>query len=267
MINKLLLNYIEKIKHKNKITKIYKKFIKDEKVKVIYTHKNNIFVVYKKKENIFRKFTIHLDGCKKIKNDYQGLRWYCLKNKINSKKIISKFYKKGTISYLDTYALRGKKLKSWGTLNKNYNFIKRSLYHYKNIFNYKKKAKIHGDLTLENIFFEKKKIFFLDWEFFNSKHDWGYDAVYLVLSSVSIPYIVDKKFSNKDKLLFKKLWKILHSMPIKKNMLNNPFNYFIQVINKNVALNRSRLISKNKFFPLITPKNFQKKIVKIINTN
>ncbi len=264
---RIIDNYLNKLKHKKKIINIYKKFFDQDNVVPIYTHKNNVYVVFKRKEKVFRKFSLDKKGASKIKNDFNGLKWYYSKNKYIKKDIVQNYVSKKNFCYLDTKALKGRKIKSWLPLSKNYKYIKKSLMHYKKIFNYEKNIKFHGDLTLENIFFDKNKVIFIDWEFFNSKKYWGYDAVYLVLSSVCIPFIVNKTFSKKDQYLFQNLWKILINMPINRKIIQNPFVYFTHVIKNDKLLNQSRLISKNKFFPLITPKNFKKKIVNIIKSD
>ena len=267
MFDKILFNFVKSKKHEKKVNYLYKKKFSNENIKVIFTHKNNVFVVFKKEQKLFRKFSLSKLGGEKIKSDYSGLKWYCSKKKIDSKKIIIDFKEKNDCSYLDTIQIKGEKIKSWLPLKKNYTYIKSSLDHYKNIFLYQKKTKIHGDLTLENIFFNNKNIFFIDWEFFNCKKKiWGYDAVYLVLSSISIPFIVNKSVSTDDKYLFLKLWKILLKMQINKKLLKDPYNYFNESIRNDIILNKSRLLSKSKFFPFITPKKFQNEIVKLIGT-
>ena len=267
MLNKFFFNYIKKKKHEKTVNNLYKKKFKNEKIKVVYTHKNNVFVIFKKKKKIFRKFSLSKFGEKKISSDFKGLKWYCSRRKLDSNKVIYNYKKYKEYSFLDTNLIKGKKIKSWLPLKRNYSYIKKSLNHYKYIFPLKKKSKIHGDLTLDNIFFGKKDIFFIDWEFFNCKKKiWGYDAVYLVLSGISIPFIANKSFSNHDKYLFLKLWKILMKMRIDKKILIDPFKYFIKSIYSDTILNNSRAISKKKFFPLITPKKFQNEIVNLIGT-
>lgn len=271
MIKNIFLNFINKNKQKKKIENIYEKKFKKKNVRGIFTHKNDTFVVYDKNKKIFRKFSLNENGKMKIKNDYEGLKWYCLRNKIKLKKIISNLGVENNLTYLDTFSIDGKKVKFWHPLSKNYDYIKRSLDHYFKIFsnsekNQSKINKSHGDLTLENIIFNKNKIFFIDWEFFNkNKKTWGYDAAYLVLSSITAPYLVNNNFSAKDKNLFLKLWKILIKKSIDSKLTQNPFEYFIKSIKTDKLLNRSSRISKKKFFPLVTPLSFQREIKQLIN--
>ena len=153
MIKNFVIDYVKKIKHSNNVSDIYKKYFKGDCITPVFTHKNDVYVVYKKKEKLFRKFSITKNGAKKIKNDYNGLKWYCSKKKIITKKIIQQYVSKNKFSYIDTTNIKGTKIKSWLPLSKNYIYIKRSLDHYTKIFDKQKKMKIHGDLTLENIFF------------------------------------------------------------------------------------------------------------------
>jgi len=266
MVKKILLNFLKKKNHKNKVLKIYKKIFKTSNVNVIFTHKNNVYVVFKKKEKIYRKFAINKSGVQKIINDYKGLNWYCLRNKISSKKILLQFKKKTkNIAFIDTKEIRGIKVKTWISLNKNYKYVLPIFNHYKKIFIKKKLHKIHGDLTLDNIFFEKKSIFFIDWEFFGTKKKlWGYDLVYLVLSSISLPYIANKVYSKADEKIFLQLWKKLKTMKINKELLNDPFNFFKQEIKTDILLKKSFNISKEKFFPFLTPIKFQNRILQSI---
>lgn len=270
MIKNIFLNFINKNKQKKKIENIYEKSFKKKNVRGIFTHKNDTFVVYDKNKKIFRKFSLNENGKMKIKNDYEGLKWYCSRNKIKLKKVISNLRVENNLTYLDTFCIDGKKIKLWHPLSKNYDYIKRSLDHYFKIFSNSKKNQIkinkfHGDLTLENILFNKNKIFFIDWEFFNAnKKIWGYDAAYLVLSSVTLPFLVNKIFTNTDKNLFLKLWTILIKKSISTRLTQNPFDYFIKSIKSDKLLNNSSRISKKKFFPLVTPLSFQKEIKNLI---
>ena len=106
-------------------------------------------------------------------------------------------------------------MKSWDSLTVNYQALKKVFDHYI-LYSKGKKNMINGDLTLDNIIFKNRKVYIIDWEFFDSKKRLaGYDITYLFLSASCLPYIIGKKFTEKDKEIFKKLWKKL----IKKNLI------------------------------------------------
>ena len=156
---------------------------------------------------------------------------------------------------------------SWKSIDQNYVYLKRVLKHYKKILNRKAKTQIHGDLTLDNILFQKKNLFILDWEFFNAKKNfWGYDIVYLFLSAVCLPFMLNKTFSKKEEELFKKLWKELIRLKINKQLLFNPFKFFEKNIKSDNILKKSFKLSKSKFFPFVTNNSHKEKILKIIRS-
>ena len=114
--------------------------------------------------------------------------------KTNITKKFYEFNKKFTA--LDISSIKGKKLKSWDSISKNYYYLHLILRHYKIIFDKKKFTKAHGDLTLDNVIFNAKKISIIDWEFFGAKPKlWGYDiAIYS--SHLIFTFIIKKKFQN-----------------------------------------------------------------------
>ncbi len=266
--NKLLFKL--KFQSKPKIKKmldIYKKYFQNfEKYQLISTHENNVILLYFPKLKIFRKFSYFANGKKKILAEYRGLCWYLSRKKVKKSSIIKKFHNKNDLyKALDTKLIQGRKMKSWDSIGKNFNYLKQVRTHYVKIFKRKKINNIHGDLTLDNIIFKNNNISIIDWEFYNAKPKvWGYDITYLFLSAISIPFILKKKISNIEILYFKKLWKLLAKMKINKKLLNNPYIYFENSINNDVILKQAKNISKKKFFPFITPVKFKKFILKTI---
>ena len=107
-------------------------------------------------------------------------------------------------------------MKSWDRIENNYKSLIRVLKHYIS-YSKRRKDKINGDLTFDNIIFNKK-IHIIDWEFLmQKKQPYGYDIIYLFLSAACLPYIAGKRFTERDKILFKDLWKRL----IEKNLTKN----------------------------------------------
>ncbi len=239
----------------------------NEKHKVINTHKNNVSLIYFPKKKIYRKFAKTKNSLEKIDSEYQGLKWYCKRINKNTSYIIEDHYKNNNFSFIDLNEKKGKKAKSWKSLQDNFTFLIKAFKHYIKFYPKTKKSQIHGDLTLDNIIFKKNNVFIIDWEYFSSKKSYrGYDIVYLFLSSVCLPHVFNKSFSKKDEKLFKILWKLLIKEKFNKKMIYNPFKFFENNIRKDVTLHKALKLSKFKFFPFITSKHHKKNIVEIIKS-
>lgn len=254
MIISKLIHYFSNVTLKDKI--------------LIKTHKNFYKLYFYKKENFFRKISNNNIGSHRILADRNGLKWYCKLTKKNTKSIIKKFFKKKKYTFLDTFKIDGVQIKSWNSLEKNYSFLIKVLNHYIKYFPKKKKTRIHGDLTFDNIFFKKNKIFIIDWEFFESKKNYyGYDLAYLILSSLCIPYIAKKKISSKDEKLFLIFWKKLLRKNINREIIYNPFSFFEKNIKKDRFLKVNFNLSKFKFFPFLVNLKYKKRINQLIKNN
>ena len=152
-------------------------------------------------------------------------------------------------------------------LRKKFPFLIYAFKHYLKYYPRSTKSYIHGDFTLDNLLFKKKKVFVIDWEFFSSNKNFrGYDITYLFLSSICLPFIFNKTFSHKDEKLFKRLWKLLIKQKFNKKMIFEPFAFFENNIKKDKVLKKALKLSKSKFFPFITSIQYKKKINKIIKS-
>ena len=251
MLYNKIFNYLSNISLNDKI--------------LVKTHKNFCKLFYFRKEKFFRKISNSKIGTTRLVSDRDGLTWYCKLIKRNNKKIIKNFHKSGNNAYLDTFQINGYQIKSWNSLEKNYEYIVKILNHYKKYFPKKKISHIHGDLTFDNIFFIKKKIFIIDWEFFRSnKNLYGYDLAYLILSSLCIPYIAKRKRSNLDEKLFISLWRYLIKLKVNKSIIYDPFVYFEKNIKKDSFLKANFKLSKSKFFPFLVNSKYKNIIKKMI---
>ena len=262
---KKISNLLSAVFEKKEIPKYILKYGPVTNAKIIKTHKNNTNVIYLSEEKIFRKYSKSIQGIENIVSEYQGLIWYCNKIKQNKSSIISHFFKKKKFAFIDLKEIKGHKIKSWKPIEANFSFLLKAYKHYMNYYPKKGTSKIHGDFTLDNIIFKSKGLFIIDWEFFKSKENYrGYDIVYLFLSSACLPYILNRTFSKKDEVLFRKLWKILIKENFNKKMILSPFEFFENNIKKDKVLRKSYKLSKSKFFPFITNKIHKDKILKII---
>jgi len=260
------MNFKSYIQEQKSLMKAYKYGFISGGIK-IKTHKNNTNVLFLKNKNIYRKYSFTKEGIKKIEAEKKGLDWYCKKNKLNNKDIIKSYIKKKNFSYIDTKNIQGKKIMSWKSIIYNHKYLRRVLNHYKKFSKKSINSQIHGDLTLDNIIFQKKSLFILDWEFFDAgKKSWGYDIAYLFLSAVCLPFMLKKIFLKKEEKIFKQLWKELIKLKIDKKLLTNPFKFFESHIKKNLVLKKSYNLSKAKFYPFVTNKIHKKKIIEIIKS-
>lgn len=236
----------------------------NDRFKVIKTHKNNTALIFFTQKNFFRKFSTSKKGKKKIVSEYKGTKWYAEKSKRDFRSVIQNYHNRDSFAFIDLKNISGVKMKSWDKLEVNFQALKKVFTHYMS-YTKGKKDIINGDLTLDNIIFKKNKVHIIDWEFFDSrKRLAGYDITYLFLSAACLPYIIGKKFTAKDKDLFKKLWRKLIKRKFNKKMLNNPFIFFENSIKKNTVLKESMILSKSKFFPFITPNSHKSNILKLI---
>ena len=261
---KNLFNFFKK---KQKIPKAVLKNNMREKYSIVNTHKNDVSLIFFPSKNIYRKFNKSQKSITKIKSEYNGLKWYCSRAKKKLKNVVNDYFEEKNFSYIETKKINGKKYKSWQSLETNYPYLIKAFKHYLKYYPKKKISHIHGDLTLDNLIFQKKNIFVIDWEYFSSKKNYrGYDIAYLILSSVCLPYIFNKSFSKKDEKLFKIMWKLLIKKKFNNKMLYNPFKFFEQNIKKDITLKKALKISKSKFFPFITDKSHKKRLEIIINS-
>jgi hypothetical protein len=251
----------------NRIKNFVKKFSIRNRYR-IKTHKNFSYLYYFKKEKFYRKLANKKEGAIRLKEEFKGFKWYCKLTKKNYKKIIKRHYFEKKNAYLDIHEIEGYKLKSWRPLTKNYKHILRFYYYYKKNFPKSKTYKIHGDLTLDNIILNKKDFFIIDWEFFGvKKKPRGYDLAYLFLSSICLPYLIEKKISLDDEKLFIELWKLLYKDKIDRKIIFDPFNYFERNIQKEKFFKESLKLSKSKFFPFLINNKIKKNILKTISKN
>ncbi len=260
-----MINMFSTIKNKIISGKIFN-FKDTEDVRLIKTHKNNTQVLYFPQKKIYRKLNKNKKGKEKIHSENLGISWYCKRIKIKKKYLIKKYFKGKKISFIDLNEINGLKVKSWRPLTENYNLLIKFFKHYIKFYPKKKLSHIHGDLTFDNIIFNKKRIIVIDWEFFKaSKSLYGYDLVYLFLSAACLPYLNFRQFSKQDEIIFKKLWKLLINSKISDELTNRPFNYFSKKIKSDFILKKSFRLSKRKFFPFITSNTHKIKIMKLIN--
>ena len=125
------------------------------------------------------KSTFDKDSFFELEKEYNGYLWYSEFRPIflKLKKIDNFDYMQLKIEYLD-----GKKANYKNGLSKNYNRILLVINHYNKITkrNYALSSQypLHGDLSLDNVIFNKNQVFLIDWQYFtNTETCSGFDIL------------------------------------------------------------------------------------------
>ena len=223
---------------------------------------NSIKVIYFPKKKTIRKITFNKKYYKYLDNEIKGLNWYSkIENKKNN---LIKYHKRNNFFFLDLKFFDGNKNIFYRSIVKNKNIISRSISYYKKIWPQKKIVKCHGDLTIDNIIYDQKNIMFIDWELFDDNGaPWGYDLVYLLISSIYFPYKLSNSINDKEKIIFKKLWSKLKDLKITNKILNDPIKFFLQMYKKK-KWQQIIIDHPKKIYPIWINKNFTKILKELI---
>lgn len=219
-----------------------------------FSLKKNTGVLYNNSTNQIKKF--FLNNNKKIRqlynNEFNGLSWY--RNQLLKKKYLNNYSIKKKNNYISLPVINGKKYKFWKEFITEEKKIAMILEHYKNVWPNRSLVPYHGDLTIDNIIFKKnKEVFFIDWESFENKVEWGLDICYLLISILVLPALAlqKKNLLEENLFYFKKYWKNFFK--------NKNFNYFENPFQ--IILEKSKI--KNNFF-IQTNKVIKKQILSAI---
>jgi hypothetical protein len=147
-------------------------------------HGSFIYLLEQRGEvHFFIKSATHLDGIKNLLNEYEGLSWYW--GQKDSDAAPSFFLEKVTKNYvkLKTKKSTGFQLNPKRSISKNYDLLVQLIDHYCKVWgtNNSQMVPLHGDLSLDNIFFQDDRINILDWEHFSyNSVPWGFDILYAI---------------------------------------------------------------------------------------
>jgi len=229
------------------------------------SHGNNVSSIYIGDNDRFRKVSYIDNGIKLLRKEKEGIDWYCRKS--HYKNYVEDYYDNGhNFCRIETRRISGAKARFSDSLLKNKLFIDKAIDHYFTVWDGSNKLQpVHGDLTLDNIIFSREGVVIFDWEHFDIEGDiFGFDVVYLVLSSIYFPYYRKKKISKTDGKLFKELWCYLSKKGISKDLLSDPFSFYINRFNSNIRWKSIVEDSPNKLFPLCAKSDIVKSINKLI---
>ena len=213
------------------------------------SHGNQINTIILREEGLIRKYTDDNSKIKYLINEINGLIWY--KNQTNKKINIPKLNHFNDFTKIEINLFKGKSVHYRSCLRITYNYLYKFIDHYVKVWKEKDKPIIHGDLTLSNIIYYKNEITIIDWEhFYEGSSPWGFDLVYLILSSLILSSRNKLKPHYQDIIYFKKLWKILFELEIKKELLYSPLTYFKEFFQSNHFWQNILEESPRKLYPM-----------------
>ncbi len=219
------------------------------KIKIIrfFSHKNRILVIQRLDTKNFIKISFFGFSNSLLQNEYQGFNWYL--NRFQNDKIFISFKKYTLFNVLNVNLIEGKKISYLDNFLKNKKYIIKLIDYYYKIWPRKRNTPSHGDLTLDNLIFDKNQIYLIDWENFNKKKDaWGFDLVYFFLSTIFLPNLKKKKLPKKELKEISKIWKKIKKLLKNTKIKNNPIKYFLDKFKKDLHWKRLSKKFPNKFF-------------------
>lgn len=223
----------------------------------VNSHNNKIILIENIKNKTFYKISFFKN--KLFENELDGYNWYSNKKKI---KLGFSLSKNLFITIFKIKRLNGKKIFYNKSILSTHKYYLLFMKHYFEIWPYsKKKLPVHGDLTFDNLLFEKTTTNIIDWENFKKDDDViGYDLVYLLLSSLILPNLNKKKINQLEKQKFLLLWKVTKNKIMSKKLRKNPIKYIEDKFKKENYWKNLGKIFPNKFFILKMSKNMKEDI-------
>ncbi len=226
------------------------------------SHDNDVATFYDGYKQSYYKTTFTKHGAKLIKNELNGINFFNnlnLDNEILYKLITKKDYKR-----LEIKKAKGLIVDYRKSFYENSNYFQKVINFYLKHWPDNKKQCCHGDLTLDNVLFNRNKLIIFDWEHYNisNKIFYGYDLIYLVLSGIILPG--ENNFDQSSKKAFYKIYKKLISSKIKNKYLKNPFENIDKIISN--VLTDILIKSPQKFITVSIKKKFKNKIIHFINS-
>jgi len=240
-------------------------FFLNIKIIKFYSHKNYIIVLKLLSKNRYLKISFSSYYKKLLLNEYYGYKFYFKRKKINLKKNEFFFKKNLFFSYICIKSFRGTKTSYMSSFKKNHHQIMRIVNYYNRLWPKNKTVSAHGDLTFDNIIFNKNEITIIDWENFKKKEVWGFDIIYFLLTCLIIPNLNKKKLNSTEKYYFLLVWKKIKKKITNKQLKSNPLIFFEKNFHKNQHWRNLFIKNPNKFFLNKINRNLRNEIDAIFN--
>lgn len=219
------------------------------------SHGNAVKMYNLTNKRMVRKIGIQPKSRNYIRNEYKGLKWYTTRLKDNPCKNIKFFDGNGLtaveISILENYH----QISHLANIQVSYNYLKKVILHYTNVWPDNLVCNAHGDLTLANVLFKENEVFIIDWEHF-SAHSLprGFDLAYLLLSALLLPnFSRFRKLSlpNEEVYLFKDLLPLITDIFNIDGFADKPLQKMRHIILANRCFKHIIDDSPFKLYPLM----------------
>ena len=230
------------------------------------SHGNGVSVIYHPHTDTYRKVSRSLTGIGYISNEYAGTTWYAKRVWGSEHYLVRDYWDLVGYSRIDLRAIRGNIRSYHQPISENEKSIKDVLNHYFEVWEIGDRVPCHGDLTLDNIIFNKDGPCIFDWEHFQiDAVERGFDAVYLVLSAITLPYYPKMEFNKNDIRSFRHLWAFLEDKGAPLDALNSPYKYFQRIFNNSKFWRSTMEYSPRKLFPAWVCGEQEKAVLRLIH--
>jgi len=216
------------------------------------SHGNNVSVIRFGERNLIRKVARTGSAIGHLRREKAGWDWYTKAAMIIGPNQCG-FMEFENFAILDITASPGRSISYESHLPSTHTYINGAINHYVSVWPTGQIAPCHGDLTLANILFcDEFGVTFIDWEHFNrSGEAWGFDIVYLALSSLLLPNWNSLGFPVRDIDLFSAIWCRLFNLGVESRLIEKPITYFRGSFQAKDAWAQIRSESPQKLFPLV----------------
>ena len=213
------------------------------------SHGNGVAVIADRGGTAFRKLGHGPAAAAYLERDYRGIQWFRRIAQIDGAE--PSLIKGETSSLLVVPALPGRQVSVEADSTITQKYVIRALQYYRDIWPNGDQVPFHGDLTLDNILFSEEAVCFFDWEHFNNDGlFWGFDALYLALSSVYLPHIAKSKKLHK-RSAHREIWNVLYGMGIDRSILSQPLGSLRDIFTNDTRFRAILDASPRKLFPMI----------------
>ena len=220
------------------------------------SHGNQISVFKLFDKNLIRKISFQKNNYKYLFSEFNGTKWY-EDMKYFSNSLSPNLKESETFLQLDMNMIKGKSVYHLANIDKTKYFLNIFIDHYIDVWEREKIVPCHGDLTFSNILFRGNQPRIIDWEHFSNEGEcWGFDLAYLVISSISLPFLDNQRLKNTHEESFKTIWRKLYFLEINKELMSKPFKYFNNIFRNKKHWEKIVNDSPNKLFPINIDKEF-----------